>query len=285
MRLAPASSLLFALVAWTVVTTMVVCQIAGLSVSPAEVLQSMAICIGLGLAMAYYHYRGVQNFVLCLEAMLFLVGFSTAFSLLVYGAGTGGRPLADSLLQASDSTLGVSAGTVIAWANDRPWLAGLMKAAYFSAVPQLMLAIVVLGFSNQAVPLRRLLTRFILCGLVTVACFYFAPALGTVSYSGVSVPTHYEGILHDLAALRDGSMRFVTWKAVEGLITFPSFHTIWGVLMIAAFRRTRLAVPATILNVVMIASTITTGMHYATDVLGGLLVCLIIFPISNKLVK
>jgi membrane-associated phospholipid phosphatase len=245
----------------------------------------MALCGGLAAAAAYYGRRGVPSFALCLEALIFLVGFSTIFSVLVYGAGVGGRPLADSWLKSCDSNLGISAGDIVLWVNSYPWLAGLFKVAYFSAIPQTILAIVMLGFSNDAITLRRLLLRFMLCGLATLAGFYFLPAIGTMASYPVAVPDFYEGIVRDLTALREGSMRHVSWNAAEGLITFPSFHCEWSVLLALAFAKTRIWPVMLILNLLMAVSSVPVGMHYATDAIGGLAVCLLVIPVSNYLVR
>ena len=66
------------------------------------------------------------------------------------------------------------------------------------------------------------------------------------------------------------------WKDVDGLITFPSFHTTWAVLLALAFLRRRRLLPLfATLNVIVIVSTLTTGWHYLVDVLGGIAVCLL----------
>ena len=46
------------------------------------------------------------------------------------------------------------------------------------------------------------------------------------------------GLIH-FDALRSGERMLITWRDAEGLITFPSFHTTWAILMTIAFRRNR----------------------------------------------
>jgi membrane-associated phospholipid phosphatase len=63
-----------------------------------------------------------------------------------------------------------------------------------------------------------------------------------------------------------------TLKEATGVITFPSFHAFFALVNIWAFRgHRRLFVPMAILNVAMVASTLSTGWHYVTDVLGSFL--------------
>jgi membrane-associated phospholipid phosphatase len=69
-------------------------------------------------------------------------------------------------------------------------------------------------------------------------------------------------------------MTTATWRGAEGLISFPSFHTAWAILLALALRRWRVAfLLSSILNAAVVAATLTTGWHYASDVLGGALVC------------
>ena len=71
----------------------------------------------------------------------------------------------------------------------------------------------------------------------------------------------------------------MTWRDAQGLITFPSFHVIWGVLIVLAFRWW----PITLLNLVMLISTVPIGQHYVIDLLGGFLVCAFVVPIANRI--
>ena len=80
------------------------------------------------------------------------------------------------------------------------------------------------------------------------------------------------GIWHfvHFEALRSGAMRTIDPAAIEGLITFPSFHTALAVVTAWAFWRTRyIAVPALLLNLTVIASTVPVGGHYFVDVFAG----------------
>src|SRR5262249_24403227 len=85
------------------------------------------------------------------------------------------------------------------------------------------------------------------------------------------VPKHYATILDHLDALRSHVRTLITWRDAEGIITFPSFHAVWAVLLTAAFwRRGWLFYAIGVLNLAVIAWTVTTGMHYFTDVLAGI---------------
>ena len=113
--------------------------------------------------------------------------------------------------------------------------------------------------------------------MLTAACFWFWPAAGpfaTYGYEPNAVQGRY---LEHFHALRDGARTLVTWRHAEGLITFPSFHTTWALLLATAFvHRRRIFIASAILNGAVIISTMTTGWHYFADVLGGVAVYVIV---------
>jgi membrane-associated phospholipid phosphatase len=72
------------------------------------------------------------------------------------------------------------------------------------------------------------------------------------------------------AALRDGSLSMIDMSAAQGIVSFPSFHTVLGIITAYALRGTRwLFVPILLLNAVMIVSTLPVGGHHLADVIAG----------------
>jgi membrane-associated phospholipid phosphatase len=256
----------------------------GLSFPLVDAWEPLATCaILVGLAAFYHAVRPAPNFVLVLKSLAVLVGFTTVYSMLMYAVATCGRPLADSTLAQADATLGLSAPDVVQWVNRRPLVSLVLWAAYFSLIPQTILAIVWLGFSGNRYNLDKFLVRFMLAALITVVGFYAWPAKGT--YGAVyhlPVPPYCQQCAEHLDALRSGARTLVTWRETEGLITFPSFHTIWSVLLIAAFYGcSRIFWPIAVLNVLVVISTVTTGMHYFVDVFAGLLVTAVVVGMAR----
>ena len=214
---------------------------------------------------------------LCLKSLALLVAFTTVYSVFMYALATTARPLADPTLAYIDGTMGFSAADVVGWVNARPKLEWALRLVYFSLIPQTILTIVWLGLGNQRERLDKFLVRFMLGALLTAVGFYLLPAVGTCASYDLPVNVCHQKFIEHFAALRDGSLTLVSWRNAEGLMTFPSFHTIWAVLLIAAFYRVPYASwPIALLNVAVVISTVTTGMHYLTDVLAGLLVSAIV---------
>ncbi len=239
-----------------------------------DLLPPLAICGGLAAVIGFYAYlRPADNFVQCAKALLILVAFSPAFSTLMYALAPAARPLGHAWLLDLDAQLGISAPSVVRWTLARPWLALLLKVAYFSIIPQTVVVIGWLGLSHQARPLNRFLLRFLLTALVTAIGFSLLPAIGTCVWPDVPTPSHYVAIVDHLQALRGGQRTLVSWRDAEGIITFPSFHATWAVLLMAAFAGQRRLFPAAVaLNLLVIASTLPIGMHYGVDAIVGTLI-------------
>ncbi len=254
----------------------------GLTVPTMDIVGPILFCGALALASLYYCWRGVDCFMICLRALAILVGTTAVFGPLTYAVATLRWPWCDNQLAAFDATFGLSAGALVHWTAEHPAFDFLMRLVYSSVFPQIILVVVVLGFAAD----RRLdifLIRFMLGGLLTSAIFAFLPAQGTCVYFGTPTPDHYVPVLSELDRLRRG-VAYVSWRDAQGIVTFPSFHTIWAVLLIAAFRGRKLFWPVAILNSLVLLSCVTTGMHYFVDVLGGLIVTVIAIIATQPLV-
>jgi len=201
------------------------------------------------------------------EGLAAAVGYTTAYSTLVLTLATVGAPLADERLASCDEYFGMSVRGAIAWCAAHPSLQRFSNFVYYTAVPQTIITIVALGYVDP----RRLdafLSRFMLAGIITAAGFVLFPAEGASVYYGLPTPEHYRPILDAIRGLRNGTYP-VSWRAAEGVVAFPSFHVTWGILLIAAYRRHAWRLAMLPLNGLMIASAVTSGMHYLVDVAAG----------------
>jgi membrane-associated phospholipid phosphatase len=83
--------------------------------------------------------------------------------------------------------------------------------------------------------------------------------------------TFYEAQLHDILALREGSLRHLELFELAGIVSFPSFHAASAVLYLWALWPVRgLGTASAVLNVLMLISTPVIGAHYVIDVIGGI---------------
>jgi membrane-associated phospholipid phosphatase len=176
--------------------------------------------------------------------------------------------------------------------NASPAVAYILVQAYHSTGPQFLLLILFLSFTTWSERLSEFLALLAMTSLVTAILFALVPAVGAFDYYRPDRQlfdnfTQSAGMWHynELIALRSGEeVEFVIGR-VEGLVTFPSFHTVLAILTAYAVRDVRLlAAPVAILNAVVIVSTLPEGGHYLIDVLAGIAIAvgaIVLFRIVN----
>lgn len=189
-------------------------------------------------------------------------------------------PLQDSLFGHIDQLLGVSIPAIMAWADHHwlgtainrsyPWLLPLLAATVFA--PPLM------GKTKQA---REFLLANLIAFAIGVPLFALLPAVGPWSYYHFAPSPAQASCWAQLLSLRlPGPYLFQEQAA--GVVCFPSFHVVWAILCAAALWGFRpLRIPAALLSAMIIASTLTTGWHYFSDLLGGIAVAAISMAIAR----
>ncbi len=220
------------------------------------------------LALAAWHWRRVEQFRLCLSALLLLVLFSAGFVVLTYLAARLSPPLIDGCLAGCDARLGFSTANLVAWQGRHLAVGVMLNAAYDSLLPQTAATVALLGLLGRRQPLEAFLRRMMLAAVLVLALFLLLPAVGPCGASPSASQAHY---LDHFLALRSGLRSGLSLADTEGLITFPSFHTVWALLLVAACPRPVKAF-SVVLNAAVIVATLTTGWHYLADVLAGIVV-------------
>jgi hypothetical protein len=231
-----------------------------------------AALLGL-LAVAAFHYqaRGIAKFVVCLRSLAFLIGFSASYVFLMYAIAATARPLIDDRLAAFDFRFGFQVATLVRWARGHAALNTFLDLVYLSILPQTILVLLILGLRKQSEGLDKFILRLMICALITAGLFFLFPALGPFARGDYTMDLTQARCLEHLQTLRSGARTVVSLSDAEGLIAFPSFHTIWAILIAAAYRGRRILFPVfAALNAAMVFSTMSTGWHYVADVLAGI---------------
>jgi membrane-associated phospholipid phosphatase len=111
-----------------------------------------------------------------------------------------------------------------------------------------------------------------IAALVAFIFFLWMPAEGTFCDFG-RTPTGWEvHYLQHFRALRAGQFQAFNFAEAEGLITFPSFHVVWALLIFMAVRQHRiLRWLFAVVEAAVIVSAITAGGHYLVDLFAGAL--------------
>jgi membrane-associated phospholipid phosphatase len=209
---------------------------------------------------------------------LFAVG-----GLLSYVLTPTALPLTDAALARADHLLGFDWPSWLAWVSGHPSLRRLLHYAYFSATPQIVAITLYLGLSGQPERNAEFVWTLLLSILLVIVVSTLLPAEGALAYFNATQiiwPSH----LADFTALRDGRLHDIDLMHLEGLITFPSFHTTLGVLFVYVLRARRLPLLlAGVLNLAMILSVPVEGGHYLVDVIAGTAVALVAIWAADRL--
>ncbi len=239
-----------------------------------------ALLTGVGL---YYRYRNECDFVVCVNALLHLVLFSSSYTILMYCLATFNRPLIDPVLVEIDAGLGCHLPAIVSWAKAHPTVEHALQMAYDTLLPQTAL-IAILGLVGDRRPLEVFVRRFMIGALLTAAVFCAYPAAGPFEAFGYELNDAQARYMAHFEGLRAGQMDTISLGQAEGLITFPSFHATWAILLaLGCWHRRWLFVLSAVLNGMVLIATLTTGWHYLADVFAGIVVAVVAVGVCHWL--
>jgi hypothetical protein len=282
--------IMIAVCAVTAVTTKL---ILGLALDPFDIGVVIAITLVMLSISAFYTFKRANERIARLYravAELFLL--TILVGSLSYGATSLNRPLWDDVFLAWDLALGFDWKYWLAFLDALPTINRLLVYAYHSMWPQLALLLIALVSIQNYRRLDVLLLSFGFSAVVTVIIAGIMPALSPLAYLQITpqdhphitlaVPREFEA---QALALRAGTMRVIELGGAQGLVTFPSFHTVTAVLLMLGFW----AVPylrwvSLGLNTVMLVSIPIEGSHYLVDVLAGIAVAWPAWIIAQSIV-
>jgi membrane-associated phospholipid phosphatase len=210
--------------------------------------------------------------------------------LLTYAAAAVKFPYVDADLYAIDNALGFNRHAYLKFFADRPWLSRIVEFAYFSMLPQFALVPVVMFFAKQFERVQRMTIAVAIALLITVLVSVFTPSLTAFVHVDMpemaNVPANLYTPEATMEALRAGTMRSVALNQLEGLISFPSFHTAAALIFIWTLHTVRYVSWAGVpLNLALIVATPTVGAHYFIDVVGGVVVAFAAITASHLLCR
>jgi hypothetical protein len=211
------------------------------------------------------------------EAFVQILAFAQVGSYLTYGAMAASLfPIADGLLDRADAVLGFDWLAWFNWVHAHPIVHLVLAKAYASIPLQLLVLLVYCSFAD-ADRVNELVLATILAVLIIVPGMILLPAIGEWSQHSVGI----EPWRADILALRSHTM--LTVSRTQGIVAFPSFHTVAGVLLANMTRGRKWFLPVLALNVLMIVSVMSEGAHFAVDMLCGLVVACVAIAASRSM--
>jgi hypothetical protein len=214
--------------------------------------------------------RFIAEVVLILVLLLLLV---TTVLIAEYAAVALKFPYADPWLANADALMGISVPALAKWTAEHPPVAALLSLTYKTFGPQLLMTLVALAVLRDRDRLWEYAFHFHLCSVMALVGLAIWPAVCAPDYLHFQSTLDESQLIEQIKGFHDGTLTSIAFDDLNGLISFPSFHVAGVMFVTWAFRHYRwLFIPLIGLNLVVSASTFMTGLHYAVDAPGGILV-------------
>lgn len=208
--------------------------------------------------------------------LTYLQGVATVFLLFPLTAIS--LPFADPLFATIDEALGFhwpSFATLFATGSSF----ALLKVVYYSFEWQSLIIVPLLFAFGHDTRAWRFVTAAAIAAVLTMAIYPFAPAQGPAVHYGLQ-PSDYPnfGMFPwefgpKIAAIKNAGGFAITPDRIFAMVSMPSYHAFAAVLfMWALWPLRKFRWLAVALNFAMLVATIVVGVHYLTDLIGGMLV-------------
>ena len=244
------------------------------------IMCALALSLLFGLGIVYSTIR--PNTIISTVAYALLFIFLTSFfcGLFSYLTASLALPLNDRLLATIDLAMGFDWLKFLMFVNSYHWLAECLTFLYHTLGFQLLAVIIFLTIAGRHARLNELLGLFLICAIATVMLAAVFPSAGAYAYHkpDASLFAHRSaaaGMWHynDLMSLREGTMKTIKVLSIEGIVTFPSFHTAVALIIAWALRDYRwLFAFTSVISSLVVVSTLTEGGHYLIDVVAGIFI-------------
>ncbi|PRD58676.1 phosphatase PAP2 family protein [Phyllobacterium myrsinacearum] len=231
----------------------------------------------IAIGHIYRTIRGEEKIALAATGAGLFILFTIAGSIFNYLLLPVGDRRIDPLLARLDAAIGFSWTDAVVYVAEMPALGTALRWIYASSMPQLVVIVLILGFSGQRERLHRFLLTGIAGALISIAVWALFPSSGPAAFEvlppGVSdsfamiVGNSYGAELNRLVL--EGPV-FLSPADALGLIAFPSFHTVMACMAVWFMVRTPFAFPVFIIvNTLMLPAILVQGGHHLVDVIGG----------------
>jgi hypothetical protein len=264
------------------VLAMLVVDLVGCAACHFTVTGLPAVAGELGLLTAacvvYFRFRRDRRLEEMAAYVLLWLVFSIAAVILTYLCASWSFPLRDDALLAFDRALHFDLHRFGMALQSRRWLYVILRVAYVSFLLQITASVI--WFAHTAAPLRnaRLLSACMVSLVLTSIVSGLVPAFDPIPSENPAVSTL---AVRDMMAMRAGGNVVRGLADLQGIIAFPSYHTVLAIVIAWAHRGLRTFRPAMLVNGVMLVSIPSVGNHYLTDMIGGLAVALVSIAATN----
>jgi len=206
------------------------------------------------------------------------IALLTALVTYSYVATAAALPLRDDVLAAIDVDLGFHWPSLLRLVNSFPLFFEVLATAYDAIGPIGIGVIIWLALFRRGERLAEFIAVLSLTVIALCVVMLMVPAAGAFAFYQPA-PELYANLApagamwtfsREFTMLRNGSLSVIDLAATTGVVSFPSFHTILGIVTVYPLRDTRWLMGAVMaVNGTMIVATMPDGRHHLADVLAG----------------
>ena len=232
----------------------------------------------LSLAHFYSVYRPRPQFAYPMSLVGYFLASALVFGPMSYFLASLNMPLVDAAMARFDMALGCDWRALQRFTAERQWLSQVSAFVYHTSGGQIFLSWIVLSLTGQLPRLSVMMTAMAIATGVCLVLSGLFPAVGAYLYYGIT-PAELgflkgtgAGVwhMHDFTGLREGSMRAIDLSQLEGIVTFPSFHTVVAILCGWSLLKTRwIGWPYAAYAGFVVFTTLPFGGHHLADALCG----------------
>jgi hypothetical protein len=283
---------------WLLVGVIALIDAVWIALSPVSLQPATHFMIGLLIITAALLLWAADRF--RHNERLYVIGSGIAFAMIAWPAlrifnhltMTTALPWADDMLSEADHMLGLDWLGYITWLNDHPTIFNLIEWTYSGLDSYAGAFFLALAFlPNQRERCFEFVALFIMTAFLCMAVGMFFPAKAAMAHHLPDLgqllnlrPTMGTYHLKELELLRAHPAPWLDLTNLPGLVTFPSFHTAMGLLLIYVCRGNMWIFGISLsLNMAMITTTPLLGGHYLVDLIGGAVAMLMSLVIVRQL--
>jgi membrane-associated phospholipid phosphatase len=251
---------------------------------------SMFLDIWLGLVLliaclCYCILRPLPRLIASCELTIWAVLLNNALAALILIAARSPRPLADSALAAMDGRMHISTEFFFRFAANTPAIGIALALAYSLLTPVAFAALIIPPIFGHVAASRRFALGTVVSLILLAVAFSLWPAAGPWTTERIPPTAEQSAVTSYLLRLKSSEPVGIDF-AHAAVVSFPSFHVALAILAaiaLSSIRRLRIWVWG--LTALICVSTLTTGWHYAIDVLGGLVLAPISLLVADVLAR
>lgn len=232
---------------------------------------------GLGFVL----YKKYQSLGFFLKAVGMIYGVALLMLCADTAVFTTPFVLQDPFFNALDKKLGFNLVSLMQHIRHYPKVALGLEFLYFALLYVVKLLPLILAALQEETAVYRFSISFIISCILGFTIYYFLPTTAPADVISTKLFNPFQ--YHLVAQFQQIHTHQTPQFSQAGLIGFPSFHTIWAILLAyTCWSRKKLLYGVSIFSFLVIVATLASGWHFLSDIIGGVLVAFISIFLTEK---